>query len=50
MIATSWYNTAVAYYSLSRKDEARQFAEKVAADDQFGDRAKEILARLSKSP
>jgi tetratricopeptide (TPR) repeat protein len=48
MIATSWYNTAVAYYSLSRKDEARRFAEKVAADDQFGERAKEILTRLGK--
>jgi hypothetical protein len=48
MIATSWFNTAVAYYSLSRKEEARQFAEKVAADDQFGERAKEILTRLSK--
>ena len=48
MIATSWFNTAVAYYSLSRKDEARQFAEKVAGDDQFGERAKEILTRLGK--
>jgi tetratricopeptide (TPR) repeat protein len=48
VIATSWFNMAVAYYSLSRKDEARQFAEKVAADDQFGERAKEILARLNK--
>jgi hypothetical protein len=38
VIATSWYNMAVAYYSLSRKDEARQFAEKVAEDDQFGER------------
>ena len=50
MIATSWYNTAVAYFSLSRKDEARQFAEKVSADEQFGERAKEILSRLAKSP
>jgi tetratricopeptide (TPR) repeat protein len=48
VIATSWYNMAVAYYSLSQKDEARQFAEKVAADDQFGERAKEILTRLGK--
>jgi tetratricopeptide (TPR) repeat protein len=48
MIATSWYNTAVAYYSLSKKDEARQFAEKVVADDQFGERAKEILTRLGR--
>jgi hypothetical protein len=46
MLATSWYNTAVAFYSLARKDEARQFAEKVADDEQFGERAKEILARI----
>ena len=30
--------------------EARQYAEKVVDDEQFGDRAKEILSRLSKSP
>ena len=48
MIATSWFNIAVAYYNLSRKDEARQFAEKVADDEQFGERAKEILTRLGK--
>lgn len=48
MIATSWYNTAVAYFTLAKKDEARQFAEKVAADEQYGDRAKEILARLGR--
>ena len=28
MLATSWFDTAVAYYNLSRKSEARQFAEK----------------------
>ena len=50
MIATSWYNTAVAYFSLANKEAARQFAEKVAADEQYGDRAREILARLGKSP
>ena len=48
LIVTSWYNTSVAYFSLSRKDDARQFAEKVVGDDQFGERAREILARLSK--
>ena len=48
MIATSWYNTAVAYFNLSHKDEARQFAGKVAGDEQFGDRAKEILTRLAR--
>jgi tetratricopeptide (TPR) repeat protein len=46
MIATSWFNTAVAFLNLSRKDDARQFAEKVVEDEQFGDRAKEILSRL----
>jgi tetratricopeptide (TPR) repeat protein len=46
MLATSWYNTAVAYYSLSRRDEARQFAQKVADDEQFGERAREILTRI----
>ena len=48
LIVTSWYNTSVAYFSLSSKDDARQFAEKVVGDDQFGERAREILARLSK--
>ena len=46
MKATSWFNTAVSYYSLSRKDEARQYAEKVADDEQFGERARELLSRL----
>jgi tetratricopeptide (TPR) repeat protein len=46
MLATSSFNTAVAYYSLSRKEEARQFAERVIDDEQFGERAREILARL----
>ena len=45
-IATSWFNIAVAYYNLSRKSEARQFAEKVADDEQFGERARDLLSRL----
>src|SRR5207302_3331014 len=28
MTATSWFNTAVSYYNLSRKAEAREYAEK----------------------
>jgi tetratricopeptide (TPR) repeat protein len=48
MIATSWFNTAVACFNLSRKDEARQYAEKVADDQQFGERARELLSRLDK--
>jgi tetratricopeptide (TPR) repeat protein len=46
MIATSWFNTAVAFLNLSRKDDARQFAEKVIDDEQFADRAREILSRV----
>jgi tetratricopeptide (TPR) repeat protein len=46
MLATSSFNTAVAYYSLSRNEEARQFAERVVDDEQFGERAREILSRL----
>ena len=45
-MATSWYDIAVAYYNLSQPAEARQFAERVAADEQFGERAQEILTRL----
>ena len=47
-IATSWFDIAVAYYNLSRKTEARQFAEKVADDDLFGERARELMARLAR--
>ena len=46
MRATSWFNLAVSSYSLSRKDEAREYAEKVAADEQFGERARDLLSRL----
>ena len=47
-MATSWYDCAVGYFSLKKSDEARQFAEKVADDEQFGARAKEILSRISR--
>ena len=46
MMAQSWFNIAVASYNLGQKDEARQYAEKVAADDQFGERARDLLNRL----
>ncbi len=45
-IATSWYDIAVADFSLAKKDEARVYAEKVSDDEQFGERARELLARL----
>jgi tetratricopeptide (TPR) repeat protein len=49
-MATSWFDVAVAYYNLSKMAEARQYAEKVVDDEQFGERAKEILTRLAKKP
>jgi tetratricopeptide (TPR) repeat protein len=45
-MATSWFDTAVAWYNLSHKAEAQQYAEKVMDDEQFGARAKEILSRV----
>src|SRR5262245_30503643 len=45
-MATSWFNTAVAYYNLSRPADARPYAEKVADDEQFGTRARDLLSRL----
>jgi len=45
-IATSFFNVAVASFNLQRRDAARAYAEKVVADEQFGERAKAILARL----
>ena len=45
-IATSWFDIAVADFNLSKRDEARLYAEKVIDDEQFGERAKELLARL----
>ncbi len=48
MLTTSWFNTAVGYFNLSQKAEARQYAEKVSSDEQFGERARELLSRLEK--
>jgi tetratricopeptide (TPR) repeat protein len=45
-MATSWFDIAVAYFNLSRNSEARQYAEKVVDDEQFSDRARELLSRL----
>lgn len=46
MRATSWFNTAAACFNLARHDEAREYAERVTDDAQFGQRARELLARL----
>jgi tetratricopeptide (TPR) repeat protein len=46
MRATAWYNAAAANFNLARADEARRFAEKVADDAFFGERARSLLERL----
>jgi tetratricopeptide (TPR) repeat protein len=48
MLARSWFDTAVAYFNLSRTEEARLYAEKVASDPQYAARAEELLNRLRK--
>ncbi len=48
MLATSWFNVSVSSFNLSRMDAARAFAERVADDEQYGARAREILSRLSR--
>jgi tetratricopeptide (TPR) repeat protein len=48
MRATCWFNAAVANFNLSKPDESRRYAEKVAADEQFGERARDLMARLHK--
>ncbi len=47
-MATAWFDTAIAYYNLSRREDARTYAAKVADDEQFGERARELLSRLGK--
>jgi hypothetical protein len=47
MRAACWFDAAAANYNLARKDEARQFAEKLLDDDQYRDRANDLLARLT---
>jgi tetratricopeptide (TPR) repeat protein len=46
MLSTSWFNIAVANFNLGNKEEARQYAERVAGDEQFAERARDILKRL----
>ena len=45
-MATSFFNVAVASFNLQRTADARAYAEKVLDDEQFGERAKEILSRI----
>jgi tetratricopeptide (TPR) repeat protein len=46
MLATSWFNIAVASFNLGSRDEARLYAQRVVDDERFAERARDILKRL----
>lgn len=46
LLATVWFNSAVASYYSARMDDARMFAERVVADDEFGAPARTLLSRI----
>ena len=48
MRASCWYNGAVANYNLAKKDDAKELAAKLVDDEQFGDRAKQLIALISR--
>jgi tetratricopeptide (TPR) repeat protein len=45
-LVQSSFNVAVASFNLARKDDAREWAEKVVDDETFGARARELISRL----
>lgn len=46
MRVTAWFNAAAANFNLSRRDEARRYAEKLVSDAYYGERARSLLERL----
>jgi tetratricopeptide (TPR) repeat protein len=46
MRAACWFNAAVASFNLKKPDDVRKYGEKVADDEQFGERAKGLLSRV----
>jgi tetratricopeptide (TPR) repeat protein len=49
MRAACWFNAAAAHFNLGARDQARTYAEKVLDDERFGERARELVARLRSS-
>ncbi len=47
MRATAWFNSAAAYFNLGKKEEAKGFAERLTTDEQFGSRARDLIALIS---
>jgi tetratricopeptide (TPR) repeat protein len=50
MRAACWFNAAAAYFNVGAWDQARLHAEKIVDDDRFGERARDLLSRLSPRP
>jgi tetratricopeptide (TPR) repeat protein len=48
MRATCFFNAAVGNYNLSKPDEVRRFAERVVNDEEFGERARDLVSRTAK--
>ena len=46
MRANCWYNGAVANFNLSKRDDAKEMAQRIADDEQLGPRARQLLDRL----
>ncbi len=46
MRVTAWFNAAAANFNLTRRDEARRYAEKLVGDAYYGERARSLLERL----
>jgi tetratricopeptide (TPR) repeat protein len=48
MRATCWFNAAVGSYNTRKSDDARMFAAKLDGDAQYGERARDLVAQLSR--
>jgi tetratricopeptide (TPR) repeat protein len=48
MRATCFFNAAVGNYNLSKPDEVRRFAERVVNDEEFGERARDLVSRTAR--
>jgi len=48
MRANAWFNAAASSFNLGWGADARRFAEKIADDAQFGERARDLIARLAR--
>ena len=46
MRANCWYNGAVANFNLSKREDAKELAQRILDDEQLGSRARQLLDRL----